>query len=92
MSDFRAFLTWCERERLITMSPIRPGEYSAPRGLSYSGLDLAKIHQALTPIARFWTLGELAGARRSELLRVRFADFRLAYGVLEIHIAAKQAE
>ena len=99
MSDCRTFFNWCLESGLVTRSPIRKGRYSIPpvKGTSskegqYTNKELEQIQGLMKPdsnLSRFWMVSRNTGARRVEILRLRFRDVDLAKRQIAIHGAAK---
>jgi integrase len=102
MSDCRTFFSWCEEQGAIAKSPFGRGRYSIPpvaglpeEQLPYDTWELEQFAQALKvghPLHRTWMLSRSTGARRSELLRLRFQDIDWEKNVIRIRGAAKNPE
>jgi integrase len=99
MSDIRRFLNWAVECGDLAKSPIRRGGYTLPPGGRveqdpdhYDAWTLRRIETELvvgSPLQRLYMLAKLTGARRGELLRIRFRDISHAEGVVLIHGARK---
>ncbi len=102
MSDCRTFFTWCVEKGVIARSPIGQTGHSVPpmEGLEegctpYSSYEMDAILKSLParkPLQRMWMVARHTGARRSELLRIRFKDIDWRRGLLLIHGAPKNKE
>ena len=99
MSDIRRFFNWAVEQGELARSPIRRGGYALPPGGRpetetdyYDNGTLRHIESELipaSPLERLYMLAKLTGARRSELLRIRFQDIQFDERVVLVRGARK---